>query len=167
MPGGTSGGADDAGTDFVVAVSRDEGRWSASALPQRIGSDLDALVTALRQEPSDVGTLGFVSVADDFFVAARATVSGQPRLLVSDATAATESRIARQVLDRLDLPVPEDEEITPAGDLDMFSDLGMQSGELEALLADLDLFPDEMLAGIAGRLGFGEVFERAVDSAME
>lgn len=166
MPGGTAG--EDGGTDFVVAVARDEGRWSATVMPPRIGDDLDSLVAALRQEPSDVGTFGFVSIADDFFVAARATVSGHPRLLVSDATAATESRIGRQVLERLREPlVAEDEEVVPVGDLEMFSDLGMDARELESLLEDIDLFPDEMLAGIANRLGFGEEFERAIDAAMD
>jgi putative tRNA adenosine deaminase-associated protein len=168
MPGGTGAWPDGGnGTDFVVAIVRDEGRWSASVLPPRIGGDLDALVAALRQEPSDVGTLGFVSVAEDFFVAARATVSGRPLLLVSDAAAATESHIGRQVLERLRQPVVTEEEVMPAGDLAMFSDLGMDSRELEALLADLELFPDEMLAGIANRLGFGEEFERAVDDATD
>lgn len=166
MPNPTSEGT---ATDFVVLVARDEGQWSASALPTRVGDDLDGLVRALRQEPSDVGTFGFVSVADDFFVAVRVDTHGELSLLLSDATAASEWPVARQVLDELDLPEPDDEEIDdvqPVGNLHMFDDLGLDARELGTLLGDLDLYPDEMLSGIARRLGFGEAFERAVDVAM-
>jgi hypothetical protein len=33
------------------------------------------------------------------------------------------------------------------------------------LLDDYDLYPDEMLSDIAGRLGFGPLFDEAVDLA--
>jgi len=164
MPGGTSGGT---ATDFVVVVSRSEGRWSASALPSRVGDDLDALVAVLRQEPSDV-TLGFVSVAEEILVAARIGVHGGTRLLLSDVTAATEWDIAEQVLEQLDLPEPEDDdESQPVGDLGMFADFGVDAREVTLLLDDLDLSPEAMLADIAGRLGFREDLARAVSAAME
>jgi putative tRNA adenosine deaminase-associated protein len=72
------------------------------------------------------------------------------------------------VLEALDLPMPsaDDERVQPAGDLGIFSDLGMNAMELGALCDDLDLYPDEMLASIASRLGFGEPFRRALDAAL-
>ncbi|MGH8867035.1 MAG: tRNA adenosine deaminase-associated protein [Actinomycetes bacterium] len=167
MPGAIPG---DTATDFVVVVSRDEGRWAASTPPLRVGDDLDALVAAMRQEWSDVGTFGFVSVAEDFFVTVRVGTHGDVHLLLSDSTAALEWPIARQVLDRLGLPVPSDDDLDdmqPAGDLGLFADLGLGAGEVEDLLGDIESFPDEMLSDIAGRLGFGDVFERALDDALD
>jgi len=38
--------------------------------------------------------------------------------------------------------------------------------ELCALSGDLDLFPDEVLASLARRVGFGQPFERALDAVV-
>ena len=155
-------------TDFAVVVFREDDHWHASALPQQVGQDLDALVEATRRSASDGGAIGFVSVEDDFFVAVR--VRGQDvSLLLSDVTAAGESPIAGEVLEALDLPLPgpdEDERVMPAGDLTIFSDLGLKPMELGALCDDLDLYPDEMLDSIAARLGFAEPYRRALDAAL-
>ena len=63
------------------------------------------------------------------------------------------------LVDLLDLPMPEeDDEPQPGGDVDLLSDHGMNSMELETLAADSDLFPDEQIEAIAWRLGFGEQF---------
>jgi putative tRNA adenosine deaminase-associated protein len=77
--------------------------------------------------------------------------------------------LARQVLDYLDIPVPDDEDldqVLPAGDMSIFTDLGLDEMDLGALSGNLDLFPDEVLASIARRLGFGPAMERALDSAL-
>jgi putative tRNA adenosine deaminase-associated protein len=159
----------DGGADFAVAIYREDDAWEASPLPARVVDDLDELVVAIRRQSSGggaIGAIGLVSVEDDFFVAVR--VNGeQVRLLLSDVTAAGESPIAGEVLEALDLPMPgaDDERVQPAGDLGIFSDLGMNAMELGALCDDLDLYPDEMLASIASRLGFGEPFRRALDAA--
>jgi putative tRNA adenosine deaminase-associated protein len=157
----------DGGTDFAVVVYRGEDAWEASALPARVGEDLDDLIAAIRQQSGGGGAIGLVSVEDDFFVAVR--VDGENvRLLLSDVTAAGESPIAGEVLEALDLPMPsaDDERVQPAGDLAIFADLGMTAMELGALCDDLDLYPDQMLASIASRLGFGEPFRRALDAAL-
>jgi putative tRNA adenosine deaminase-associated protein len=60
---------------------------------------------------------------------------------------------------------PEDlEDVSPAGDLDLFADLGLPEFELAAILDDLDLYADEMLQAIAGRLGFAEALAATVDT---
>lgn len=155
-------------TDFAVVVYRADDRWEASLLPAQVGHDLDALVDATRRQASDGGAIGFVSVEDDFFVAVR--VQGKDvSLLLSDVTAAGESPIAGEVLEALDLPLPgpdEDERVQPAGNLQIFSDLGLKAMELGALCDDLDLYPDEMLDSIAARLGFAEPYRRALDAAL-
>lgn len=154
-------------TDFAVVVYREDDRWAASPLPTQVGHDLDALVEATRRQATDGGAIGFVSVEDDFFVAVR--VRGQDvSLLLSDVTAAGESPIAGEVLEALDLPLPgpEDERAEPAGDLQIFSDLGLRAMELGALCDDEELYPDEMLDSIAARLGFAEQYRRALDAAL-
>ncbi len=152
--------------DFAVAAWREEGRWLVDPLPARTTSSLDALVTVLRAQPGEAGVLGFVSVAEDFFLAVR--VRGEEvRLLLSDVTAAHDWPLAHEVVDRLALPMPEGDELDeprPAGDLRMFEDLGVGPDELDLLCADLDLYPDEMLARIAARIGFGEQFDATLEA---
>jgi putative tRNA adenosine deaminase-associated protein len=158
----------DSTADFVVVAYQEDGQWQATSLPSRVAEDLDSLLAAMRAQPSDRGTVALVSVDEDFFVLVR-LVGRHIRLLVSDSTAADDAPLARDVLDELDVPVPEDEDfdtVQPAGDLGLLTDLGMDAMALGALCDDLDLYPDEMLARIATRLGFGEHFQRAVDAAL-
>ena len=53
-----------------------------------------------------------------------------------------------------------------AGDLSIFADLGIDEMDLGMLAGDLDLFPDEALAIIARKLGFGHALDRALDEAL-
>src|SRR6266516_308245 len=129
-------------SDFSVVVYREDDVWEAEVLPAAFAGHLDSLIQALRQQPSRGGTIGLASV---------------------------DWPLARQVLDYLDIPVPHDEDldqVLPVGDLSIFADLGVDEMELGALAGDLDLFPDEVLASIARRLGFGPALERALDVAI-
>ncbi|HEX3613392.1 MAG TPA: tRNA adenosine deaminase-associated protein [Sporichthyaceae bacterium] len=159
--------SDETTTDFAVVVYREDDRWAADALPPTVGEDLDELVEATRRQSGGGGAIGLVSVEDDFFVAVR-VLGREVKLLLSDVTAAGESPLAGEVLEALDLPMPgpEDDRAQPAGDLGIFSDLGLQPMELGALCDDMDLYPDQMLDSIAARLGFAEPFRRAMDSAL-
>jgi putative tRNA adenosine deaminase-associated protein len=90
-------------------------------------------------------------------------------LFLSDLTAAVDYPLARQVLDALDIPVPSDDDldqVLPAGDLSIFADLGLDEMELGALSADLDLYPEDAVIGMAERLRFGDAVERALDVAL-
>lgn len=150
----------------AVVVLRVEGVWQAELLPSALTEDLDALVAAVRRHSGDGGSFALVDVAHEFFVVVR-VVMGRVRLLLSDVTAAVAWDLAAQVVERLDLPVPgEDdlEDVWPAGDLGVFDDLGLDEMELGAVLADLDAYADEMIAVLGRRLGFGEVYERVVDA---
>jgi putative tRNA adenosine deaminase-associated protein len=151
-------------TDFAVAAWREDGRWQVETLSDNVSDDLDQLVAALRAQPSDSGVLGFVCVAEEFFIAVR--VHGkQVHYLLSDVLAATEFPVASEVLQRLDLPLPEeDDESQPAGELEIFADLGLESMEVAVICDDLELFPDEQIEDIAGRLGFGEQLDSLLDS---
>jgi putative tRNA adenosine deaminase-associated protein len=154
-------------SDFCVVVYRDDDVWEVDVLPAALTENLDGLLAALRQRPGIGGTIGLAAVGDDFFVALRA-VGSQVSVFLSDLTASVDWPLAWQVLEHLDIPVPDDEDldqVLPAGDMSIFSDLGVDEMELGALSGDLDLFPDEVLASIARRIGFGPALERALDSA--
>jgi putative tRNA adenosine deaminase-associated protein len=154
--------------DFSVVVFREDDAWEAEVLPAALLQNLDGLILALRQQPSIGGTIGLAAVGDDFFVALRLT-GGHVSVFLSDLTAAVDWPLAQQVLDYLELPVPHDEDldqVLPAGDMSIFTDLGVDEMELGALSGDLDLFPDEVLASIARRIGFGQALERALDAAL-
>jgi putative tRNA adenosine deaminase-associated protein len=151
--------------DFAVVVSRVEGVWEASLLPERLVDDFPALLAALRQQIGDDGVIGLVNVADEFFVAVR--IAGQDtRVLLSDITAAVAWDLAAEVVDHLGLERPGDDDLDdvwPAGDLSIFSDLGLDEMELGALLSDLDAYADETLLLLARRLGFADAYERVVE----
>lgn len=155
-------------TDFAIIVYREEDQWEADALPAAVIGDLDAFMRALRQQPSIAGTIGFAGVADDFFLIIR--VFGEElSIFLSDLTAAVDYPLARQVLDALDIPVPADDEldqVLPAGDMSILSDLGVDEMELGAMSADLDLYPEDAVVGLADRIGFGAAVDRALDLAL-
>jgi len=153
-------------TDFAVVVYREDEGWEAEILPVALTEDLAGMIHALRQQPSLVGTMGLVSVGDDFFVAIR-LLGDEVMVFLSDVTASVDWPLAGQVLEYLDIPIPDDEEldqVLPVGDMSIFADLGLDEMELGAISGDLELYPDEMLLSIAGRIGFATAFERALDT---
>jgi len=154
--------------DFSVVVYREDDAWEAELLPAALAENLAGLIQALRQQPSIGGTIGLAAVGDDFFVALR-VIGSQVSVFLSDLTASVDWPLARQVLDYLDIPVPDDidlDQVLPAGDLSIFADLGIDEMELGMLSGDLDMFPYEVLEIIARRIGFGPALERALDGAL-
>ena len=149
--------------DFALAAYREEGVWQVAELTHDHVEDVETLAAALRRFPGDHGAVGLVAIDEDFFVVVR--VAGQhTRVLLSDVTAAAEWELAASAVEFLNLPMPEDEdEPEAAGDLDLLGDLGLQAMDLAALLDDEELYPDEMLSDVARRLGFGELFDDAID----
>jgi len=150
------------GIDFAVVAYREEGVWQVEQIPSEKIGDLDALAAELRRWPGDGGSIGMVSVDEDFFLLVRVT-GARTKVLLSDVTAATDWPLARSAVEFLEIPLPDDEDDQePAGDLGMLNDLGMTAMDMGALLDDLDLYPDEMLGDIAGRVGFGAQFDEAI-----
>jgi len=149
--------------DFALAAYREEGVWQVAELTHDHVDDVETLASALRRFPGDHGAVGLVAIDEDFFVVVR--VAGQhTRVLLSDVTAAAEWELAASAVEFLNLPMPEDDdEPEAAGDLDLLGDLGLHAMDLAALLDDEELYPDEMLSDVARRLGFGELFDDAVD----
>ena len=154
--------------DVAVVVYREDDAWDVDLLPPALTEDLHGLIQVIRQQPSIGGTIGLAAVEDDFFVIVR-VMGGQATVFLSDLTAAVDWSLARQVLRYLDLVVPEDEDldqVLPAGDLSILADLGLDEMDLGMIAGNLDLFPDEALAIIARKLGFGHAYERALTLAL-
>ena len=161
--------------DFAIIVFREDERWEADVLPVAVTSDLAGFIRALRQQHSIAGTIGLAGIDDYFFVAVR-VIGSQVSVLLSDIGAALDYPLAEQVLDYLDIPVPDEEDIDqvlPVGDLSIFADLGLDEMELAAICSRLDLDADEppdsvedAMESIAARIGFGPAMERALDLAL-
>jgi putative tRNA adenosine deaminase-associated protein len=150
------------GVDFALVAYREEGAWQLQELDPEKAADLDGFAAELRRYPGDGGSLGMVSIDEDFFLLVR-VLGAEVRILLSDVTAATDWPIARSVVEHLDLPLPDDEEEQePAGDLGIVADLGMGAMDMGALVDDYELYPDEMLGDIASRLGFGRLYDEVV-----
>lgn len=147
--------------DVVLAAYREEGKVVVQPMDFDLANDLDELIDQLRRLPGDSGADGFVSVGGDCFVICR--VRGRNvEVLLSDAEAAHDWPIARDVVDFLGEEGDEDE--GPVGDLGMYAANGLRDFELEAIASDYDIDSVEQLLQIARRLGIGEQFEQAVEA---
>jgi len=150
--------------DFALAAYRDNGEWQVQGIASPAFGSVESLSHALRRLPGPAGAVALVAVDEDFFVIVR--VQGpSTRVLLSDITAADEWELAQSALEFLGLPVfgdLDDEDVAPAGDLELLADLGMQAIDMGVLIDDDDLFPDEMLSEVARSLGFGKLFDDAV-----
>jgi putative tRNA adenosine deaminase-associated protein len=157
---------EEAEQSIAVVVYREDGAWQSGVLPERVGGDLDGLIRVLRQQPAENGAIGLVNVADEFFVALRLR-GDEVHLMLSDVTAAVDWDLARQVVDRLGIDAPTGDgpdDVWPAGDVGIFADMGLDEMELGAVVGDLDAYADEMLVSVASRLGFGDVYDRALEA---
>ena len=153
------------GVDFALVAYREENVWHVAEIADDRLHDVQALATELRRWPGDFGSLGLISIDEDFFVLAR-VAGAHERYLLSDVTAATEWPLARSIVEALEIPMPEDEDDqVPAGDVGILADLGLAAMDMGALLDDYDLYPDEILGDIAQKLGFGALFDDAVGVA--
>ena len=149
--------------DLVVALYREDGQPVVLALDAELANDFEGLIAQLRRVPGDGGAIGMVSLATEVFVLVR--VRGKHvQVLLSDAGAADDWPIARDVLDYLGIELAEDEEddAYPAGDLEMLADAGLPDFELEAIAANYDEDSVTLLEQIAERVKFGREFTRAV-----
>lgn len=148
---------------YAVAAIREEGRWRCARLDPAALVDLDAAITELRAQRSTGAVVGLLDVDDEFFVLLRPAPNGVS-LLVSDAVAALDYDVAADVLDllRVDLPSEGEDALWPEGDLGILSDLGLPADELEVLVGELELYPDEQLAAIARRCGFADALAEVV-----
>lgn len=147
--------------DLIVALYREDGQAVGLALDFGFANDLEALIQQLRRMPGDGGALGLVSIAAEVFVLVR--VRGRHvQVFCSDAVAAADWPLARDVVDLLGVEIPEDDaDSVPVGDLDILSDVGLHDFELEAMAEDLDEDSATLVERIAKRIGFAPQFAAA------
>lgn len=150
---------------YAVAAIREDGRWRCTRLSPEALVDLDTAITELRELRSTGAVLGLLDVDDEFFVLLRPAPGGIS-LMVSDAAAALDYDVAADVLDLLRIELPPDDDALddpwPEGDLGILADLGLPADELEVLAAEVELYPDEQLAAIGRRCGFGDALAEVV-----
>ena len=149
-------------TGFAVAVVREDGRWQCTAMDVAALRNLDTAITELRGHRSTGAVFGLLAVDDEFFVVIR-LVPGGVSLLLSDAAAAWDYDIAAGVLDLLRIEIPDEDtvdadDVWPEGDLGLLADLGLPAAEMQVIIDEVDLYPDEQLDMIAQRCGFGPQF---------
>ncbi|MEL4359144.1 MULTISPECIES: tRNA adenosine deaminase-associated protein [unclassified Luteococcus] len=148
--------------DLVVALYREDSQAVALPMASDLANDLDEFMTQLRRIPGDAGAVGMVSIAGEFFVLCR--VRGRTvQVLLSDAVAANDWPIARDVADYLgeDIPDPDDDS-EAMGDLGILADQGVSEFDMEAIAENLDEDSDELLRQIANKMKFLPQFDRAI-----
>lgn len=149
--------------EFALLAWRDEGKWRVSQLSDDSTSDIGIVLDALRAQQVDGGAIAMLSVDDQFFILIR-QIGARMQMVLSDVISALDYEIAAEVLELLDLEAPaEDDADEPAGDLNIFADLGLDAMELQFICDDDEMFPDEQLEVIARRIGFGDQFIEVID----
>ena len=148
------GDVSDVTQDFAIEAWHEDGRWSIASLPDP--DDLTHIIDRLKKQQTNGGAVALIAIDDEFFLAIR-VLGTHVKFFISDITCAIDYEVAAEFLDLADLDQPEeDDEPLPAGDLDIFADLGLHSMELSTICDDADLFPDEQIEAIANRLGFSD-----------
>jgi putative tRNA adenosine deaminase-associated protein len=148
--------------DFAIEAWHEDGRWSIASLPDP--DDLTHIIDRLKKQQTNGGAVALITIDDEFFLAIR-VLGTHVKFFISDISCAIDYEVAAEFLELADLDQPEEEdEPLPAGDLDIFSDLGLHSMELSTLCDDADLFPDEQIEAIANRLGFSEQLTELLES---
>ena len=156
------GDVSDVTQDFAIEAWHEDGRWSIASLPNP--DDLTHIIDRLKKQQTNGGSVAMIAIDDEFFLAIR-VLGSQVKYFISDITCAIDYEVAAEFLEIADLDQPEeDDEPLPAGDLDIFADLGLQSMELSTICDDADLFPDEQIEAIASRLGFGDGLAELLES---
>ncbi|CAB4789111.1 tRNA_deam_assoc, putative tRNA adenosine deaminase-associated protein [Candidatus Nanopelagicaceae bacterium] len=148
--------------DFAIEAWHEDGRWSIASLPDP--DDLTHIIDRLKKQQTNGGAVALIAIDDEFFLAIR-VLGTHVKFFISDVTCAIDYEVAAEFLELADIDQPEeDDEPLPAGDLDIFSDLGLHSMELSTICDDADLFPDEQIEAVASRLGFGDDLAELLES---
>jgi putative tRNA adenosine deaminase-associated protein len=156
------GDVSDVTQDFAIEAWHEDGRWSIASLPDP--DDLTHIIDRLKKQQTNGGAVALIAIDDEFFLAIR-VLGTHVKFFISDVTCAIDYEVAAEFLDLADIDQPEeDDEPLPAGDLDIFADLGLHSMELSTLCDDADLFPDEQIEAIANRLGFSDQLTELLES---
>ena len=154
---------------FAVAVVREEGKWRCTAMDElaRCASSTPPSPSCARSgRPGRCSGCSTWTTSSSWCCGrARAACSCS----LSDAAAALDYDIAADALDllRVDPPADDDDEVWPEGALDILADLGLPAAELQVIVGEVDLYPDEQLQMIAQRCGFADEFAAAARQILD
>ena len=149
--------------EFALIAWRDDGRWRTSQLPDDATTDIGVVLDALRAQQVDGGAIAMLCVDDQFFIIIR-QIGAKMQMVLSDVMTALDYEIAAEVLELSDIDFPEEDDADePAGDLSIFTDLGLDAMELQMICDDDEMYPDEQLEVISRRIGFGDEFVELVE----
>ncbi len=150
--------------EFALIAWREDGRWTASRLPDDATQDIGIALDALRAQQVDGGAIAMLAIDDSFFIIIR-QIGEEMQMMMSDALAALEYDIASEVLELLDIDSPEEDDgAEPAGDLNIFADLGIDAMDLQMICDDAEKYPDEQLESLARQIGFGDNYIEIIES---
>ncbi|WP_207841671.1 tRNA adenosine deaminase-associated protein [Williamsia soli] len=154
---------------FAIAVVREDGKWTLTTMDTSALGELGEAENLLRGLRSAGAVFGLLDVDDEFFIIVRPSPSGT-KLLISDATAAIDYDIAADVLEALNVDIPDidpdeldDVEPWAEGDFSVLSDLGLQEAVMSVIVGDTDLYADEQIGMIAARLGFADELSKTLE----
>ncbi|CAB0627802.1 tRNA adenosine deaminase-associated protein [Corynebacterium diphtheriae] len=148
-------------SNFAVTVARVNATWQVRAFNDDYSS-LKRSIDAVRTLRAEGAAFAMLSIEDDYFVLVRPTPQGV-KLLISDATAATEDDFAADILDELDADQPDPEDAPYAeGDFDILADLGLSEQIMSIITDETDWWASEQLQRIAEELGFDDELEQAL-----
>ncbi|ARB88579.1 tRNA adenosine deaminase-associated protein [Corynebacterium diphtheriae] len=148
-------------SNFAVTVARVNATWQVRAFNDDYSS-LKRSIDAVRTLGAEGAAFAMLSIEDDYFVLVRPTPQGV-KLLISDATAATEDDFAADILDELDADQPDPEDTPYAeGDFDILADLGLSEQIMSIITDETDWWASEQLQRIAEELGFDDELEQAL-----
>ncbi len=147
--------------DFGLIAWHEDGRWTTSGIADT--RDIGVIIDSLKAQQTNGGAIAMIAIEDEFVIIAR-MLGDQMQMMISDVTYALDYDVAAELVEVMDLDFPEEEdEPSPAGDLDLLNDLGVGEMELLTILDDPELYPDEALEAIANRLGFGDQLNRLAE----
>ncbi|CAB0579130.1 tRNA adenosine deaminase-associated protein [Corynebacterium diphtheriae] len=148
-------------SNFAVTVARVNATWQVRAFNDDYSS-LKRSIDAVRTLRAEGAAFAMLSIEDDYFVLVRPKPQGV-KLLISDATAATEDDFAADILDELDADQPDPEDTPYAeGDFDILADLGLSEQIMSIITDETDWWASEQLQRIAEELGFDDELEQAL-----
>jgi putative tRNA adenosine deaminase-associated protein len=145
---------------FTAVLAREGDKWFARAVDLEDLEDLTELTDAVRVlETDDETILVFIEREDAWWSVIRVDADDDPRVFVSDVTAAAAGPYA--ALLAVDSQATDDEYVVPGtygGDSDVLIDLGTSPDDLLQICED-EMLPMDALASLAEAGGFAEILD--------
>ncbi len=153
---------------FAALLARSGSGWTVSDLDLDEVEDLDSLTEIMRESVEDDETaLLLLEQEDSWFGVVRVDGEDDPRVFVSDPSAAARSAYGEILLSAEGIDYKEEEydeeesrpPSAPVGDSELLADLGTSEAELLGMVNEDGLLPTDAIDRIAAKLGCAEELE--------